>query len=226
MKQILPVAHYATLVFDCDGVVLNSNKIKTEAFYQATLPYGEAAAEAMVAYHIANGGISRYKKFRYFLEKIAPTCAPNKIGTSLDELLRTYAGYVREGLLSCGIAPGLEVLRKQNLETRWLIVSGGDQAELREIFSLRNIAEFFDGGIFGSPDSKDEILARELANGNIKKPALFLGDSRYDYQAASITGIEFLFISSWSELANWEGFCNKNEIQFVSQIFNLSCMSS
>ncbi|NLC22432.1 MAG: HAD family hydrolase, partial [Halomonadaceae bacterium] len=30
---------YLTLVFDCDGVVLDSNRVKTEAFYQATLPY-------------------------------------------------------------------------------------------------------------------------------------------------------------------------------------------
>ena len=38
------ITDYASLVFDCDGVVLNSNKVKTEAFYQAVLPYGEAAA--------------------------------------------------------------------------------------------------------------------------------------------------------------------------------------
>lgn len=55
-----------------------------------------------------------------------------------------------------------------------LIVSGGDQAELRDVFSQRGISEWFDGGIFGSPDSKDEILARELANGNIDQPALFV----------------------------------------------------
>ncbi|MFH7588150.1 HAD family hydrolase, partial [Oceanimonas smirnovii] len=62
-----PVTDYVTLVFDCDGVVLNSNKVKTEAFYKAALPYGEAAAQAMVDYHVAHGGVSRYKKFAYFL---------------------------------------------------------------------------------------------------------------------------------------------------------------
>lgn len=52
MSQGLSVTDYTTLVFDCDGVVLDSNKVKTEAFYQATLPYGEAAAQAMVDYHV------------------------------------------------------------------------------------------------------------------------------------------------------------------------------
>ncbi len=41
---------YKSLIFDCDGVVLNSNKAKTEAFYKAALPYGEQAASALVEY--------------------------------------------------------------------------------------------------------------------------------------------------------------------------------
>lgn len=48
-----------TLVFDCDGVVLNSNRIKTEAFRVVAAPYGDAAAGALVQYHLAHGGISR-----------------------------------------------------------------------------------------------------------------------------------------------------------------------
>lgn len=170
-----PVTDYTTLVFDCDGVVLDSNKVKTEAFYQATLPYGKAAARDMVDYHVANGGVSRYKKFAHFLEKIAPNHTTQQ-GPDLEALLQAYAGYVREGLLSCEAASGLEALRRQTPNARWLIVSGGDQAELRDVFAQRGIAKWFDGGIFGSPDTKDEILARELASGNIQPPALFLGD--------------------------------------------------
>ena len=30
---------YQTLIFDCDGVVLNSNKIKTQAFYDVAKVY-------------------------------------------------------------------------------------------------------------------------------------------------------------------------------------------
>nr|WP_298249110.1 HAD family hydrolase [uncultured Halomonas sp.] len=194
---------YTTLVFDCDGVVLDSNKVKTDAFYQATLPYGEAAAKAMVEYHVAYGGVSRYKKFAYFLEQIAPSYAEQQ-DSDLEALLQTYAGHVREGLLSCDVAPGLETLRRQTPNARWLIVSGGDQAELRDVFAQRSIAEWFDGGIFGSPDTKDEILARELTTGNIQQPALFLGDSKYDHQAASAASLDFVFMSGWSEVANWE----------------------
>jgi len=54
---------YQTLVFDCDGVVLNSNKIKTQAFYEAAKHFGHESAQALVDYPVANGGISRYAKF-------------------------------------------------------------------------------------------------------------------------------------------------------------------
>jgi len=201
---------YSTYIFDCDGVVLDSNKVKTEAFYQATLPYGEAAAQAMVDYHVANGGVSRYKKFAHFLEQIVPDYAeqrnPAEQPSGLEMLLQAYAGHVREGLLVCEVAPGLEALREQTPNARWLIVSGGDQAELRDVFASRGIAEWFDGGIFGSPDTKDEILARELTSGNIQQPALFLGDSKYDHQAASAAGLDFVFLGGWSEVAGWQAW--------------------
>ncbi|MDV2857234.1 HAD family hydrolase [Oceanimonas sp. CAM02] len=214
MSQQFSLTHYITLVFDCDGVVLNSNKVKTEAFYKAALPYGEAAAQAMVDYHVANGGVSRYKKFAYFLEQIAPGYAEQrKLLPNLEELLQAYASYVREGLLSCEIAPGLEALRKQTPNARWLIVSGGDQAELRDVFAQRGIARWFDGGIFGSPDTKNEILSRELASGNIQHPALFLGDSKYDYQAASQVNIDFIFLSAWSEVKNWQQWVKQKKIR-------------
>ena len=47
----MDISQYATLIFDCDGVILDSNKIKTTAFYNTALPYGEDAAEALVNYH-------------------------------------------------------------------------------------------------------------------------------------------------------------------------------
>tara|TARA_R110002167_G_scaffold5074_8_gene23819 strand:+ start:287 stop:958 length:672 start_codon:yes stop_codon:yes gene_type:complete len=220
--SIHPVTDYATLVFDCDGVVLNSNKVKTDAFYQAALAYGKPAAQALVEHHIANGGVSRYKKFAYFLEQIVPLTAPDTSGPTLNELLVEYADAVRYGLLTCDVAEGLIELRKRTAHARWLIVSGGDQAELRDIFTQRGLIELFDGEVFGSPDTKDEILARELENGNIQPPMIFLGDSKYDHQAASAAGIDFVFLSGWSEVEDAEVWCKNNQITHLDKISNLT----
>ncbi|MDX1636285.1 MAG: HAD family hydrolase, partial [Marinobacter sp.] len=172
---------------------------KTEAFYQAALPYGESAARALVEYHVNNGGISRYAKFERFLTTILGQATPNP--SELEALLARYARLVKEGLAGCEVAEGLTELRELMADSTWLVVSGGDQAELRTLFRDRGLDGLFDGGIFGSPDTKDEILARELDSGRIRQPAVFLGDSQYDFEAAQRAGLDFFFLSAWSESA-------------------------
>ncbi|KAF3982856.1 MAG: HAD family hydrolase [Methylococcales symbiont of Hymedesmia sp. n. MRB-2018] len=199
------LSQYETLVFDCDGVVLNSNQVKTQAFFDVAKQYGLEAANKLVEYHMLHGGMSRYKKFEYFIQVVLNK---NIEKEELDNLLQLFAQKVRKGLLTCGVAEGLDALREQTKGTCWLIVSGSDEKELREIFSLRNIAHLFDGGIFGSPDNKELILRREAANGNIKEKGLFLGDSQYDYQVAVQAEMDFLFISEWSE---WVGVSSELE---------------
>jgi phosphoglycolate phosphatase-like HAD superfamily hydrolase len=221
MSASASVSAYITLVFDCDGVILDSNKVKTRAFYEAALPYGESAAQAFVTYHTANGGVSRYKKFAYFLEVIVPSLAGSITGPRLEQLLAGYAASVRQGLLTCSVAPGLHVLREATSAARWLIVSGGDQAELREVFAQRELAALFDGGIFGSPDTKDQILSRECGNNNIVQPALFIGDSKYDYQAATTAGLDFVFMTEWSEVADYNTWCGAHNITTLRSIVEL-----
>ena len=212
---------YQTLVFDCDGVVLDSNKVKTQAFYQAALPYGEPAAQALVQYHVAHGGVSRYKKFAHFLDVLVPEHSNMSNGPDLNALLAAYATAVQEGLLQCQIAPGLAELRAATPNARWLIVSGGDQAELRRVFSSRGIADFFDGGIFGSPDSKDVILARELERNNISQPGLFLGDSKYDFEVARSASLDFIFLSGWSDFVDHDKWLLANGIKKISHLINI-----
>lgn len=192
----LNIEKYRSLIFDCDGVVLNSNKIKTQAFYEAAKVYGEKSAQALVDYHVLNGGVSRYKKFEYFLTEILHQLVDQ---VALDGLLETFAGEVKKGLMNCEVASGLVELREKTKHANWLIVSGGDQAELRDVFINRGLDKLFDAGIFGSPDTKDDILKREIGKKNIINPGLFLGDSKYDYEAARRAGLEFAYMSDWSE---------------------------
>lgn len=213
--------NYNTFVFDCDGVILNSNTVKTQAFYQAALPFGVAAANALVDYHTTNGGISRYKKFAHFCEVLLTQLPPEFHNPDINALLDIYATQVREGLVTCKAAEGLLQLRELTPNATWMIVSGGDQTELREIFAERGLDHLFDGGIFGSPDTKDEILARELASGNIQKLALFLGDSKYDCQAARRAGLDFIFVSQWTEVKDWQSWVQQEGIKTISSINQL-----
>ena len=214
----MKLTDYDAILFDCDGVILNSNQVKTEAFFQAALPYGVEAAKKLVRYHQAHGGISRFQKFKYFLTEIVST---EIHGAAYEALLANYAESVMSGLLNCEIAPGLRNLRTQTIGVPWFIVSGGDQDELKRVFHLRKLEILFDGGIFGSPRSKYEILRTLKTQKLVGRKAVFLGDSKYDYEVAEFFDLSFIFVSNWTDFAHWQPFFEGKEITKIEQIGEL-----
>ena len=216
-----PLAEYKTLVFDCDGVVLNSNQLKIQAYFDVAIKFGanQAQAQALVDHHVKLGGISRYPKFEYFLREIMQQEVSE---AAIHQLLSTFTVEVKRLLMDCEIAPDLMKLRQTTPDAKWMIISGGDQAELREIFNQRNLTSLFDAGIFGSPDNKDQILAREVAAGNISQPALFLGDSRYDHIASTRAGLDFVFLTAWTDFEDWPTYCAEHQIEVRENLGNLA----
>ncbi len=214
----MKLSDYSTIAFDCDGVLLNSNKVKTKAFYESVISYGEAFAKQLVAYHRSNGGVSRYKKFDYFLREIVSL---ESYEHEMNVLLEKYAELVREGLLKCEVAGGLKELKSRSANAKWMVVSGGDQVELREIFAKRNLSHYFEAGIYGSPESKEVIIERGLSNGLVVNEALFIGDSRYDHEAACSFGIDFVFVHGWTEFDGWREYCAEHSIGSVGDIRGL-----
>lgn len=211
---------YKSIVFDCDGVVLDSNVVKTEAYFRTAKSLGanDAQAQALVDYHVRLGGISRYHKFDYYLREIVHQPVTEQ---RIQALLDTFARELEVVLMECRIAEGLAALRAATPDARWMILSGGDQQEIRTLFAKRNLSHYFDGGLFGSPDNKDVVLAREKANGNLQSPALFIGDSKYDFEAATRAGLDFVFLSDWTEVADWQNFCQANEITVAGNLLEL-----
>lgn len=214
------IQQYKSIVFDCDGVVLDSNIVKTEAYFRTAKNLGatDSQAQALVDYHVRLGGISRYHKFDYYLREILNQPATDE---AIQALLDEFGRELEVGLMECEMAAGLVALREATPNAKWFILSGGDQQEIRTLFARRNIASLFDGGLFGSPDNKDEVLAREEANGNLLLPALFLGDSKYDYEAATRAGLDFIFLSDWTEVADWQEYCENHKIEVLPNIAQL-----
>ena len=197
----LELSKYSTIIFDCDGVILNSNDIKTNAFYEIAKVYGHLPALELINYHKINGGVSRYEKFKYLFTNIL--CRPFE-SEEIGKLLLNFSNEVKKALLTCEVASNIKELREKTKSAKWMIVSGGDQIELREVFYKRGLDAYFDCGIFGSPDDKYEILKREKRKGNITGKSLFLGDSEYDYQVATAEKMDFIFLSKWTEVKNWK----------------------
>ena len=101
------------------------------------------------------------------------------------------------------------------------MISGGDQQELRDVMQLRDLQKYFDAGIFGSPDNKQAILSREIANGCLVKPALFIGDSHYDYFSAHAAQLDFVFLHAWTDVEDWQAFCQEHQIEVMADLGEL-----
>lgn len=208
---------YKSIIFDCDGVILNSNKIKSLAFYETVLPYGINYANQFYSYHLENGGISRYNKFEFFINKILP----NSFNIDINQLIFKFSALIKEKLVKCEVMCDIEKIRYYTMNSNWSVVSGGDEIELNYIFKIKNIDLFFNDGIFGSPLDKFQIINKCIYNGKYSSNVLFIGDSRLDYEVAKYFNFDFIFVSQWTEFKNWHKFCIDYNIQYVHEPSNL-----
>ena len=207
------------IIFDFDGVILNSNHIKTNAFKTISLQFGITQSEKLVSYHIKNGGISRFEKIRWFVEKI--------LGLNdellINELIKKYGDEVEKTLYNCQFRTNLNVLKKKLKGTIWSIASGGKEDEIRDILKKESLLELFEGGVYGSPMPKLKIVKKLLFSTKSKNDKFVLiGDSYYDYECAKINNINFIFASDWSEIRNPNLIFNKKKIIFIKGIENLN----
>jgi phosphoglycolate phosphatase-like HAD superfamily hydrolase len=183
------------VVLDCDGVIFDSNALKSEAFDRVLSDYPVSARNAFLDYHRAHGGVSRYEKFRHFFAGIHPV--PDK-ERAAELALERYAGLVQAGY--AGLQPraeALEFARRMGGEGRVYVVSGSDEAELNGVFREHGIHGHF-AAVFGSPTRKTDHVER-IARETGAERMLIVGDGRADLEAAISVGAHFIFLGEMSE---------------------------
>ncbi len=194
---MIDFSNYDVFIFDCDGVILDSNKLKSEAFEHALTLEDKSDVEMLIQYHKDNGGISRYEKFDYFYTEICPSLHKE---LKVKQALESFAQKVSKDMLRVDLIPGiLDFLKRLSVLNKKIFVnSGSDETELNDIFKARNLASHFEK-IFGSPNNKIQNIERISYFNKISERAIFFGDSISDHNAAKEFGMEFVFISGYSE---------------------------
>ncbi len=177
------------LVFDCDGVILDSVPVKTRAFARVAEPFGEEARDRLLMYHKVHGGVSRYKKFEWLYEHILGKAITPEESRRLGDL---FAEYVLDELQHCALIPGAQdVLACWRGRLPMFVCSGTPQEELQSVLQLRRLDGYFDA-IYGSPPAKAELLAHIVRTEKLD-PAdvLMVGDAPTDRDAADYAGTMF-----------------------------------
>ena len=189
---------YDFVVFDCDGVILDSNEMKSEAFAQSLRGESDELIEQFIAYHKSNGGISRYKKIDYFFHQIKKET--KNVEQQIADTLDKYSAIVKKGLNECsyiaGVIETIKTLQQENIPL--YVVSGSDEEELNQVFHDRGIKKQFKE-IYGSPKTKIENLEKiQKSRGNLAN-GVVLGDSKSDMLAAEFYNLDFMYIHEKSE---------------------------
>jgi phosphoglycolate phosphatase-like HAD superfamily hydrolase len=177
------------LVFDFDGVILESAEIKTRAFARLFENHPEHV-DAVVDLHLRHAGVSRYEKFRMIHRDI--------LGLPLDarterKLGEKFSAIALEEILACPFVPGArEFLAERHGREPLYVASGTPEEELRGICGHRELLGFFEA-IYGTPAKKPEILRRIADESGARLDELvFIGDAMTDLEGAADAGTLFI----------------------------------
>lgn len=192
--------NYQAVFFDFDGVILDSVHVKTKAFAKMFRSCGAEIEKKVIDYHLENGGVSRFDKFRYyyknFLDKMITDEEVLKLSSKFSDMV------VHDVIDSEFIEGAYETLTAlHRSETPMYIVSGTPHDEIQVIVKQKGLSHFFIG-VYGSPRKKWEITKEILSDKAYDaSQCLFIGDAMSDYNAALKTGMQFLGIAPKNKIS-------------------------
>ena len=220
---MLDLSKYDVYIFDCDGVILNSNELKIDAMKGAVKlhVHDDYLIEKCIAYFCQNFGKSRFHHVEVFVNKILliEECKKKHVK---DSILSVYAEQCRKLYLQAELTPGfIDFLT--HLKGKKYVASGSEQQELRDVFKQRGINKYFDG-IFGSPTGKS-VLIRSILEMEASYNAIMFGDAESDLIAAQSNNIGFVFYSPFSSVKEkMLSICSTKQLpvinSFEGMVFN------
>lgn len=185
---------YKAIIFDFDGVILDSVDIKTKAFSEIYSPFGSDVEQRVIKHHQHHGGISRYIKIAHYHQKFLGIELSSEM---LDQLVRKFSELVFEQVLQCSFITGAkEFLDEYYQILPMFIATGTPQKEIEEIVNVRGMTKYFQG-VFGSPTVKEDIIREILFSHQLNNTeVLFVGDAMTDFLAAGETELDFIGVSN------------------------------
>ena len=176
------------VIFDFDGVLVESMAIKSDCFRQ--LFSDRAEVGRIVALHERHGGVDRRTKIAMIYREILnEPLTPGE----LDRLAQRFEAFVEERVATCDMVPGArDLLDCLNGRLPMVVASGTPQGELERIADRRGLSQYF-VSLRGSPPDKTALVTDILEQGRWNPhQVLMIGDAMTDFEAARENGLQFI----------------------------------
>lgn len=187
---------YDALIFDCDGVILDSNPLKIRVMEKALeqLLDSKEQIEKCSNYFASNFGLSRFHHADKFFDEIVASSQENKAKRK-TELLNLYS-FGCELLYSTAKITPFFTEFINSLKVQCFVASGSEQSNLRKTLELKGLSQNF-LEILGSPTSKVDNVNLIKKKYNFNR-AVLIGDSVQDYISAKKAEIDFIAYTPFS----------------------------
>tara|TARA_X000000368_G_C22904764_1_gene655776 strand:+ start:365 stop:991 length:627 start_codon:yes stop_codon:yes gene_type:complete len=204
------------IIFDFDGVIAQSVKVKTDAFALIYKPYGKEIVNKVINHHIENGGVSRFEKIKFYHENFLKVpITVNEISKLADD----FSKIVLKKVIASAYVPGaIEYINNCYKKYMLFISTGTPTNEIKKILKIRNINKYFTN-VYGSPQNKskhiDQIKIKYKLQSNELK---FFGDSYSDLYAAKKARVNFILVRNKHNdklSSNFDGESIKNFREFL-----------
>ena len=180
-------------IFDCDGVITDTNKLKTIAFEEtAKKNIPKEYIPHLLKFHSENGGKSRWEKFEYVKKKFSLDFL------DIDQLCQDFAENVEISMyerdLVLNIKKYIDELSKKNEEI--YVASAGESKQIKRLL-MHHKLNIKEENIFGSPEKKIEIV-KKIRRKYEDNQIIFYGDSLHDAECAFVINAKFVFIYGYT----------------------------
>ena len=178
------------IIFDFDGVLVESVDIKTRAFANLFESEWDENVKKVVDYHLKHAGVSRFEKFRYFYSNIFNRHLTEEV---FEVLCQRFSELVVDEVVNASFVNGaLDFLENKSKLFKCFVASGTPQNEIEEIAKRKDISNYFIR-IYGAPRKKTDIV-KEILNIHelLPEEVVCIGDAMSDYEAARSNSVEFI----------------------------------
>ena len=212
---------YSTVIFDCDGVIFDSNNLKVEAMREslAGLGFPEQEVATCTQHFKDNFGISRYVHVDYFITHYL-TVEEANVDDIKQGILEAFSDQCMVFYQSAAIADHMIDLL-ESCRAKKYIASGSDQTELRQVIASRGLSHYF-VEVNGSPKKKADIIA-DILTEHGDRNAVMIGDAKSDLLSAEANDIDFIYYRPLSDVDSvMREMCAINNHRVVDSLEELS----